>query len=98
MIGKIALNVGSFNEQTIKDRNKKLSEKNRDDGDEFVHIDSATYDTSRTVEIHGEIDQLSEDTLSLYLENRKRSGGGRIERLDMSSSPATVTFEEVAGK
>ena len=98
MIGKNALNVRSFAEENIKTCNKKLSEENHVYSDECEHIDSVVSEVPRTAEIRGEIGKLSAETLSLYLESKKKSGGGRIEKLDVSVSPALVTFEEVAGK
>ena len=97
MIGKNAFNVRSFAEESIKTCNKKLSEENHVYSEEFEHIDFVVSEVLRTAEIHGEIDKLSVDTLSLYLESKK-SGGGHIEKLDVSVSPALVTFKEVAGK
>ena len=51
------------------------------------------------VKISGIIQNISEETLELYFENTKRSGGGEIKHIDMlpSMQAAIITFEDAAG-
>eukprot|EP00795_Rhopilema_esculentum_P000280 gene280-9930_t len=53
---------------------------------------AAEINNEKDVEIHGELDKIGQDTLLMYLENKRRSGGGEIEKHDFDCSPATVTF------
>ena len=50
------------------------------------------------VEIHGDIKGLGKDSLEMYLENTKRSGGGEIEILDLDVTPPRVIFRDAEGK
>ena len=52
------------------------------------------------VKISGVTQNISEETLELYFENTKRSGGGEIKSIDMfpSMQAAIITFEDTAGK
>ena len=50
------------------------------------------------VEIHGDITGLGKDSLEMYLENEKRSGGGEIKELNMDAKPPWVEFLESEGR
>ena len=50
------------------------------------------------VEIHGDIKGLGMESLQMYLENTKRSGGGEIEKLNMDVTPPRVIFCDAEGK
>ena len=90
-IGKIILEVAPFTERTTENQSKKFSGKTTADND-------VASDIARTVEIHGEIGNISEESLKLYLENKRRSGGGPIEKINLKVSPGLVTFEKITGK
>ena len=51
------------------------------------------------VKISGISQNISEETLELYFENAKRSGGGEIKQIDMlpSMQAAIITFQDAAG-
>ena len=49
--------------------------------------------TPRTVQVHN-IGYLTEDVLSIYFENRQRSGGGKIKHIRCEDSYAIVEFAE----
>lgn len=52
----------------------------------------------RTLEILGIPDDLDQDLLWLYLENRRRSGGGDVESLDRRGNKVLVVFKDEEGK
>ena len=60
----------------------------------------APYIEQPMVKISGVTQNISEETLELYFENTKRSGGGEIKSIDMfpSMQAAIITFEDTAGK
>ena len=58
---------------------------------------AAEKNNEKDVEIHGDLDKIGQDTLLMYLENKRRSGGGEIEKFDFNCSPATVTFCSAEG-
>lgn len=53
---------------------------------------------SRTVEIRGSLKDLSKDNLSLYFENKKRSGGGTVDSVQiLSNDSAVIVFRHAEG-
>ena len=50
------------------------------------------------VEIEGDIKSIGKESLELYLENTKRSGGGDIEEIDLEANPPRVIFCDPEGK
>lgn len=52
----------------------------------------------RSLEILGIPDHFDPDLLWLYLENKRRSGGGDVESLDRCGNKVLVVFTEVEGK
>ena len=50
------------------------------------------------VEIYGDIGGVSKDVLEMYLENRKRSGGGAIKEIDLQANPPRIVFDDAEGK
>ena len=50
------------------------------------------------VEIYGDINGLRKESLQMYLENTKRSGGGEIEEVNFDVSPPRVIFRDAEGK
>ena len=55
-------------------------------------------DNKCIVEIEGDIGGLTKDSLELYLENTKRSGGGDVETIDLDANPPRVIFCDPEGK
>ena len=49
------------------------------------------------VEIHGDIAGLEKDSLEMYLENERRSGGGEIEEINLDATPPQVIFRDPEG-
>ena len=90
-IGNTPLEVAPYTEKAAEYQGNKFS------GETTVDNDVGP-DMAKTVEIHGEIGNISAESLELYLESTKRSGGGPIEKMDLKASPALVTFKEAAGK
>ena len=54
-------------------------------------------DAERSVEVHGDVGKLDRKYVAMYLENEKRSGGGKIEKIDFDTRPVVVTFHEIEG-
>ena len=54
-------------------------------------------DVERSVEVHGDVGKLDKRCFAMYLENEKRSGGGKIEKIDFDTKPVVVTFHEIEG-
>lgn len=52
----------------------------------------------RSLEILGIPDDFDQDLLWLYLENKRRSGGGDVESLDRCGNKVLVVFTDVEGK
>lgn len=53
---------------------------------------------SRTVEIRGSLKDVSKENLSLYFENKKRSGGGTVHSVQiLSKDSAVVVFRHAEG-
>ncbi|XP_010872114.2 protein mono-ADP-ribosyltransferase PARP10 [Esox lucius] len=48
----------------------------------------------RTVEVLGVIDEVEDELLSLYFENKRRSGGGCLESVNRKGSRALLLFEK----
>ena len=55
-------------------------------------------DCQNIVEIHGNIEELGKDFLEMYLESKKRSGGGEIQEMKFDASPPSVVFCDNEGK
>eukprot|EP00794_Sanderia_malayensis_P007527 gene7528-8364_t len=53
-----------------------------------------TYINQRTIEIHGDIENINKEILMLYLENNRKSGGGPIETADLDANPPWVSFSD----
>ena len=53
-----------------------------------------------SVEVKGLGDNTNKDTIQLYFENKRRSGGGPVEELnyDKGSGVAIITFSEAEGE
>ena len=54
--------------------------------------------SKNVVEIHGDITGIGKESLEMYLENTKRSGGGEIKDMNMGANPPWVEFHESEGK
>ena len=54
-------------------------------------------DNKCIVEIEGDIGGLTKDSLELYLENTKRSGGGDVETIDLDANPPRIVFIDPEG-
>ena len=50
------------------------------------------------VEVHGDINGLGKESLQMYLENTKRSGGGEVAEVNLDVSPPQVIFHDAEGK
>ena len=48
--------------------------------------------SERTVVLHGDIDNIDVNCLELYFESYKQSGGGDLERIDLSANPPVAIF------
>ena len=55
-------------------------------------------DGGNIVEIHGDIGDVGNDSLGMYLESPRRSGGGKIEKLKLDVNPPCVVFRDSEGK
>lgn len=55
---------------------------------------SAEIQEGRTVEVLGLPEAIDEELLTLYFENRRRSGGGPLVSVDKSGNSAVLVFEE----
>ena len=49
------------------------------------------------LEIHGDIASLGKESLEMYLENTRRSGGGEIKELNLDANPPQVIFCDSEG-
>lgn len=52
----------------------------------------------RTVEVLELPENVDEELLSLYFENRRRSGGGPLESVEIKQNRAVLCFEDAEGK
>lgn len=52
----------------------------------------------RTVEVLALPSSVDEELLTLYFENKRRSGGGLLVSVERKGDIATLVFEEAAGK
>eukprot|EP00794_Sanderia_malayensis_P007532 gene7533-8369_t len=52
------------------------------------------YMNQRTIEIHGDVENINKEILMLYLENNRKSGGGPIETADLDANPPWVSFSD----
>ena len=55
-------------------------------------------DLGNIVEIHGDIAGLGKDSLRMYLESTERSGGGKIEEINLDATPPQVIFRYPEGR
>ena len=55
-------------------------------------------DCENVVEIHGDVGGLGKESLEMYLENAKRSGGGEIKKMNLDATPPWVVFHKSEGK
>ena len=51
----------------------------------------------RSVEVHGDVGKLDKNYFKMYMENEKRSGGGKVKKIDFDAKPVVVTFHEIEG-
>jgi len=95
LVAQLLLERGSVsyngNEMRItKLESKSVSESSNDENSE----------SARTVEVIGIPKDVSKEFLYMFLENKRKSGGGTIEKMQFGSTPgkAIVTFEDERGK
>lgn len=64
------------------------------------NLENDTPESARTVEVTGIPKGTSEEVLTMFLENERRSGGGGVERMQFNSTSGTavVTFMDERGK
>ena len=72
-----------------------VQEKSNDSESELSAISNA--DNKCIVEIEGDIGGLTKDSLELYLESAKKSGGGDVETIDLDANPPRVVFIDPEG-
>lgn len=53
---------------------------------------------NRTVEVLGVPEEVEDELLYLYFENKRRSGGGNLVSVELEGSRALLLFEEAEGK
>lgn len=53
---------------------------------------------NRTVEVLGVPEEVEDELLYLYFENKRRSGGGSLVSVELEGSRALLLFEEAEGK
>lgn len=53
---------------------------------------------NRTVEVLGVPEEVEDELLYLYFENKRRSGGGSLVSVELEGSRAILVFEEADGK
>lgn len=53
---------------------------------------------NRTVEVLGVPEEVEDELLYLYFENKRRSGGGSLVSVELEGSRAILVFEEAEGK
>ena len=73
-----------------------VQKRSNDNENELSNI--ANDDDECIVEIEGDIKGIGKESLELYLENTKRSGGGDIEEIDLEANPPRVIFCDPEGK
>lgn len=58
------------------------------------------YKNSKTIEVAGLPASTTKDSILNYFENKRRSGGGEVETVDLKleASVAFVTFKDIGGK
>ena len=71
--------------------------KKEKEGDSSSHNVFNSSGSKNIVEIYGDITCLSKDMLELYLENKKRSGGGEIQEMNLGANPSWVIFCDSEG-
>lgn len=59
---------------------------------------SAESQENRTVEVLGVPEEVEDELLYLYFENKRRSGGGNLVSVELEGSRAILVFEEAEGK
>ena len=75
-----------FNAQFPQTKNEECSET------------SSSCDGENVVEVHGNIKGLKDEALKMHLEKARRSGGGKIEEINLVAKPPRVTFCDVEGE
>ena len=73
-------------------------QKNEREGKDDKSSKLSKVEPGNIVEIHGDIKGLGKDSLEMYLENAKRSGGGKIEKVNLDATPPRVIFRDTEGK
>ena len=73
-------------------------QRNEREGEEDEASRIPKLELGNIVEVHGDIKGLGKESLQMYLENTKRSGGGEIEKLNLDVAPPRVTFRDAEGK
>ena len=71
----------------------KQKEDNKEENDKSV----SGVEHGKMVEIHGDIEGLSKDSLVVYLESTRRSGGGVIDEIDLLANPPRIVFADSKG-
>ena len=71
----------------------KQEEDNKEENDKSV----SGVEHGKMVEIHGDIEGLSKDSLLVYLESTRRSGGGVIDEIDLLANPPRIVFADSEG-
>ncbi|MEQ2188450.1 hypothetical protein GOODEAATRI_015176 [Goodea atripinnis] len=64
----------------------------------IVSLMSAKHPEERTVEVLEPPGGVDEELLSLYFENKRRSGGGPLESVEIKQNRVVLVFEEAEGK
>ena len=72
-----------------------VQKKSNDNESEFST--NSNTDNKCIVEIEGDIGGLTKDSLELYLESAKKSGGGDVETIDLDANPPRVVFIDPEG-
>ena len=72
---------------------QKESKENDDESSSDSNIEH-----TNIVEIHGDIGDLGKESLEMYLENTRLSGGGDIKEINLDAAPPRVIFCDPAGK
>ena len=57
-------------------------------------------ENTKTIEVAGLLGSMTKDSILNYFENKRRSGGGEVETVDLrhKDGVAFVTFKDVGGK
>ena len=65
-----------------------------------IEVSENTGDGEKTIKVSGLAAKTTEDSILNYFENKRRSGGGEVESVDLRSDTgvAVVTFKDASGK